>query len=83
MKSNKKRRVDDSGTLILILVLLFISGLLFSSYVIYNSFEWAPEESPSTSGKIRLTILEKPNIPPPKITGESTIKFKIIEKPEE
>lgn len=75
-------RLNDSRALIFVLVFLFVAGLIFSSYVIYRSFELVKEEEPDNVGRISFKIIPKPEAPP-EATGESTIKFKIIEKPEE
>jgi len=73
---------SDSKTLILILLLLFVSGLIFSSYVVYSSFNLIEEKGPDNLGKISLTIIPEPEAPP-EATGRSTIAFEIIERPEE
>ncbi len=74
-------RALDSKTIIVVLLLLFLAGSIFSSYVIYSSFNLANEE-PKNFGKISFSILPRPETPP-EATGRSTIAFKIIERPEE
>lgn len=74
------RSKDYPKKLIVILAILFMIGLIFSSMVVYSSFKLAKEQEPEDFGKIKLTILPKPESAPP-ATGK--MAFRILEKPEE